>query len=181
MPLTRYFNKPGGKPSEGPKVMAAMKRKYGEKGGERLRSALVRLGVAEVRALLLAGDPVRGVEAVESLRRRNARSAELQVLEETARGWHKARDLADHGEFARELARLAGEYESGKQALDAHEQTLQAHKEATDAHAAKLEALKKTRDELGAVAEKMEVESEPKAKRTPGPKAKDGTSRGSQS
>jgi|SRR5579884_2101752 len=81
-------------------LLAAERLRTAERAGERLRFALVRLGVSEVRALLTAGDPHRAGEVVEHLRRRGARSPELQVLEETARLWQRARDLADQGEFA---------------------------------------------------------------------------------
>ncbi len=66
----------------------------------RLRQALARLGLAEVRALLEAGEPARAAEACALLRERNVRQTELEPLEETAREWLRARDLADRGEFA---------------------------------------------------------------------------------
>jgi hypothetical protein len=70
-----------------------------EKGCDRLRQALTGLGMAEVRALLQAGETGRAEEAVARLRQRGARSAELQVLEEALRGWLAARALADRGEL----------------------------------------------------------------------------------
>ncbi len=81
-------------------LLAAERLGPAERSGERLRFALVRLGVAEVSARLTAGDPQRAAEAADLLRQRGGRSPELQVLEETARLWQKGRDLADHGEFA---------------------------------------------------------------------------------
>ncbi len=71
-----------------------------EKSSDRLRQALVRLGLAEVRALLLAGETARAEESVARLRQRNVGSPELQVLDEAARAWAQARELADQGEFA---------------------------------------------------------------------------------
>ncbi len=72
----------------------------------RLRQALTRLGLAEVRALLEAGEPVRAVEAVAQLRDRGARLPELEPLEEAAKDWVLARELADRGEFAQALQTL---------------------------------------------------------------------------
>jgi tetratricopeptide (TPR) repeat protein len=71
-----------------------------EKSSDRLRQALVRLGLAEVRALLTAGETARAEESVARLRQRNVGSPESQVLEEAARAWAQARELADRGEFA---------------------------------------------------------------------------------
>jgi tetratricopeptide (TPR) repeat protein len=67
----------------------------------RLREALTRLGVAEVQAALQAGEPARADDAAVRLRGRQVRSPELQILEEGARGWISARELADRAEFAR--------------------------------------------------------------------------------
>lgn len=72
-----------------------------DKGGERLRRALTQLGLAEVRALLQAGEVGRAEEVVTRLRQRGVRSPELQVLEEAGKGWVKAQELADRGEFPR--------------------------------------------------------------------------------
>jgi hypothetical protein len=72
----------------------------------RLRAALTRLGVAEVRALLQAGEPGRAEDASARLRDRLVRSPELQVLDEAARGWHAARQKAAAGEFAAALEGL---------------------------------------------------------------------------
>jgi hypothetical protein len=72
----------------------------GEKATERLRQSLTRLGIVQVRALLQSGDLRRSDEAVARLRERGVRSAELQLLEDAVKGWLRARDLADRGEFA---------------------------------------------------------------------------------
>jgi hypothetical protein len=71
-----------------------------EKSVDRLRQALIRLGLAEVRALLHAGEIRRADEAIARLRERRVRSPELPVLEEATRDWLQARELADRGEFA---------------------------------------------------------------------------------
>ncbi len=68
-------------------------------GATRLRQALTRLGLAEVRALLEAGEPKRAVEAVAQMRDRAVRLPELEPLEEAAKGWALAREQADRGEF----------------------------------------------------------------------------------
>ena len=81
-------------------VLAAEGLQPGERGAARLREALTRLGIAEVRALLQAGEPARAEEAGARLRGRGVRSPELQVLEEAARTWLAARELADRGELA---------------------------------------------------------------------------------
>jgi hypothetical protein len=87
----------------------------GDTSPERLRQALTRLALAEIRSLLQAGDPKRADEAVSRLRDKAARTAELQVLDEAARDWLNARDLADKAEFTRarealdRAARLLGE------------------------------------------------------------------------
>jgi tetratricopeptide (TPR) repeat protein len=71
-----------------------------ERGVDCLRQALTRLGLAEVRALLQAGETRRADEAIARLRERRVRSSELRVLEEATRDWLQARELADRGEFA---------------------------------------------------------------------------------
>jgi tetratricopeptide (TPR) repeat protein len=71
-----------------------------EKGVDRLRQTLTRLGLAEVRAVLHAGETRRADEAIARLRERRVRSPELQVLEEATRDWLQAREWADRGEFA---------------------------------------------------------------------------------
>src|SRR5262249_23204109 len=70
---------------------------------ERLRQSLTRLGVAEGGALLQAGEAGRADEAIARLKERGVRSPEFQVLEEAARSWLAAKELADHGEFTQAL------------------------------------------------------------------------------
>jgi tetratricopeptide (TPR) repeat protein len=70
---------------------------------DRLRQALVRLGLAEVRALFQAGEPGRASDAIGRLRERSVRQPELALLDEAAKGWLQARDQAARGELARAL------------------------------------------------------------------------------
>ncbi len=77
-----------------------------EPAAVRLRQALTRLGLAEVRALLEAGEPVRATEAIAQLRDRAVRLSELEPLEEAARDWGQARDFAERGEFAQAATAL---------------------------------------------------------------------------
>lgn len=65
----------------------------------RLRQTLTSLGLAEIRALVEAGQPSRALEAIAALRDRNVRLAELRPLEEACRAWLLAGELADRGEF----------------------------------------------------------------------------------
>jgi len=72
----------------------------------RLRQALTGLGIAEVRALLEAGAPNRAVSAIAQLRERQVHPPELKPLEEAAKDWCLARDLAERGEFSQALDAL---------------------------------------------------------------------------
>lgn len=69
-------------------------------GLARLRQALVRRGLSEARALLDAGEAGRAGEVLAQLRERGVQQPEAQLLEEAARNWTLARDLAGRGEFA---------------------------------------------------------------------------------
>ncbi len=77
-----------------------------EQAAIQLRQALTRLGLAEVRALLEAGEPLRAIEAIAKLRDRAVEQGELGPLEEAAKDWALTRDLADRGEFAQALQTL---------------------------------------------------------------------------
>jgi len=70
---------------------------------DRLRQALVRLGLAEARALLQTGEPGRAAESIARLRERSVRQPELLLLDEATRAWLQARDQATRGEFGRAL------------------------------------------------------------------------------
>jgi hypothetical protein len=78
----------------------------GEKSTDRLRQALVRLGLAEVRALLQAGEPKRADEAEARLRERGVRTPEMQVLAEITRAWLEAEELAGRGELTCSIDRI---------------------------------------------------------------------------
>jgi tetratricopeptide (TPR) repeat protein len=73
---------------------------------ERLRKALVRLGLAEVQGLLQAGEPGKAAEAVALLRERAARHPDLPGLDEAAHSWALARDLTGRGEMTQALEAL---------------------------------------------------------------------------
>jgi hypothetical protein len=66
----------------------------------RLRNELTGQSLADVRARMEAGDPVRAAETAALLRERMVRHPELQGLEEAARDWTRAQNLAEKGEFA---------------------------------------------------------------------------------
>jgi tetratricopeptide (TPR) repeat protein len=87
-------------------LLRAEQLQTAEKSTDRLREALTRLGVAEARALLQAGEARRAEEALTRLRERATRSPEVQVLDEAAKDWLTAKELADQGEFARSLEAL---------------------------------------------------------------------------
>lgn len=72
----------------------------GERSVDRLRQALNRLAVAEVRATLQTGDLRRAEEAIARYRGRRVTVSELGVLDEAVRAWLHSRELADLGEFA---------------------------------------------------------------------------------
>jgi hypothetical protein len=72
-------------------------------GADRLRQGLTRLGLAEVRSLLQAGEASRAAELITQLRNRSVAGPELQALEEAAKSWVLAREQAARGEFAQAL------------------------------------------------------------------------------
>lgn len=73
-------------------------------GAARLRQALRRLAVDEARKLLAAGEPTRAAAALAQLQSGPAPAAEIQLLEEAARAWAHARELAALGEVGAGLA-----------------------------------------------------------------------------
>jgi hypothetical protein len=77
-----------------------------DRTSQRLRQSLVRLELAQVRALYQAGDLRRADETIARLRERRVHSPEVQVLEDAVKGWLKARDFADRGEFALALEQV---------------------------------------------------------------------------
>jgi hypothetical protein len=96
-------------------------------GVSRLRDVLVRLALAEMRAMLEAGKPLQTLEAIARLRERPADSPALPSLEEAAKSWQTAIDHADRGEFelARPaLARVRPQLGSRRAGLDRYEEQL---------------------------------------------------------
>lgn len=77
-----------------------------EKAVERLREVLTARGLAEVRALLDAGEPDRALEAAAHLRERAVHQPPLDTLEEAAKGWLRALQLAGRGDFPQALQAL---------------------------------------------------------------------------
>jgi tetratricopeptide (TPR) repeat protein len=73
---------------------------------ERLRKALVRLGLAQAQGLLQAGEPGKAAEVSALLQERAARHPDLPGLDEAARTWALARDLAGRGELTQALEAL---------------------------------------------------------------------------
>jgi tetratricopeptide (TPR) repeat protein len=73
-----------------------------------LRRDLAAAEVNEARTLLQAGEPGRAAEILAQLRERAARTPELVLLEQAAKGWQLAREMAGRGEFAAALDALAG-------------------------------------------------------------------------
>ncbi len=69
----------------------------------KLRQALVQRGINEATALLDAGEPARAAEVLAQLRNRSVQHPAAGVLEEAAKSWVHARDLAGRGEFAQAL------------------------------------------------------------------------------
>lgn len=91
-------------------LLQAEQVKVADSGADQLRQSLVRLGLADVRQQLVAGEPDRAVEIVAQLRQRLVRQKELDLLDEAARHWLDARELANRGQFghAQQLAERAG-------------------------------------------------------------------------
>lgn len=65
----------------------------------RLRQTLTRLGLAECRAALEAGNPVHVIETVARLADRRVASPELSQVHHAALGWVQAAEQADRGDF----------------------------------------------------------------------------------
>jgi tetratricopeptide (TPR) repeat protein len=74
-----------------------------DKAARQLRVSLSRLGMAETRALLHAGELNRAEETIARLQNRGVRLPEFKVLEESVKDWQRARDKAGQGEFSAAL------------------------------------------------------------------------------
>jgi tetratricopeptide (TPR) repeat protein len=88
-------------------LIAAEQMGAADSAAFRLRQTLTRLGLAEVRALLEAGEPGRALEMVSQLRHRSVQQPELCLLEEAAKNWTLAKEQAGRGEFAQALQSAA--------------------------------------------------------------------------
>jgi hypothetical protein len=69
----------------------------------KLRQELARRGLAEVRGLLETGQPDRAADAAALLRSRGVHQTDLLVLQEVAKDWALAREVAGRGDFNRAL------------------------------------------------------------------------------
>lgn len=96
---------------------------------------LVRLGLTQLRTLLVNGEPIRAAELAGRLRERSIRQPELQLMEEVARGWLQARDQATRGEMAQSLETVdrIGRLLPGAQALTAFRAELEEKREMINA------------------------------------------------
>jgi hypothetical protein len=88
-------------------LLLAEQMGHADLAADNLRQDLVQGGLGAARTLLQAGEPGRAAETLTQLRERSANHPEVQLLEEAAKGWLEARDLAAHGEFARALEILS--------------------------------------------------------------------------
>lgn len=80
-------------------LLAAEALNTGEACVAELRQSLTRLGLAEARAALEAGNPVTAAEQSARLRERGVRHPDLPGVEEAARDWLAAAAKADRGDF----------------------------------------------------------------------------------
>jgi hypothetical protein len=76
-------------------------------GARALREELTRLGFAQLRTHLEAGDPQRAVESLARLGERAAVHSEYRPLEDAVKDWLLTVELADRGEFALALQMFA--------------------------------------------------------------------------
>src|SRR5581483_773707 len=87
-------------------LLLAEQLEVSDASGAEMRQALTRLGLAEVRALLEAGEPQRALETITRLHEKHVRHAELGAAEEAARAWVQGRELAEHGSFGQAALQL---------------------------------------------------------------------------
>ncbi len=94
-------------------------------GVSQLKEVLVRLALAEIRAMLEAGKPLQALEAIGRLRERPSDPPALPALEEAARHWQSAIDHSDRGEFEQarpSLARVRPQMGARTTGLDRYEE-----------------------------------------------------------
>lgn len=70
-----------------------------DNGAADLRQELGRAALTEARSYLDAGEAVRAAEVLSQLSDRGVRLVEVRMLEDAAKHWIRARDLAGRGEF----------------------------------------------------------------------------------
>jgi hypothetical protein len=87
-------------------LLQAEQLKVSDGGADQLRQALTNLGLGDARTQLSAGEPDRAVEVVAQLRQRLVKQRELDLLDEAARNWLDARELANRGQFGLALQML---------------------------------------------------------------------------
>src|SRR5258708_5794038 len=87
-------------------LLQAEQLKVADGGADQLRQDLTNLGLCDVRTQLSAGEPDRAVEVVAQLRQRLVKQRELDLLDEAARNWLDARELANRGQFGLALQML---------------------------------------------------------------------------
>jgi tetratricopeptide (TPR) repeat protein len=68
-------------------------------GAQRLRQALTRYGLTELRTLLEAGEPQRALQTLARLGERAQTDPEFRPLEDAVKDWVLTQELADRGEF----------------------------------------------------------------------------------
>jgi tetratricopeptide (TPR) repeat protein len=103
-------------------LLAAEQVGVSDIGVDRLRQALTRLGLAEVRSQLEAGEPTRAAEAITQLRNRSVGGSELQALDDGAKSWTLACEQAARGEFSQALQTMGRVRKLFPNRLDAVEQ-----------------------------------------------------------
>jgi hypothetical protein len=72
----------------------------------RLKEQMVESSIKAVRGVLEAGQPQAALERIESYRQGGLAAGPFAILEELAKGWLEAQELAARGEFGLALARL---------------------------------------------------------------------------
>lgn len=87
-------------------LLKAEEMEFTDNAPVKLRQALTRLGLAQIRAMLETGEPSRANETIQTFRERAIRHAELDSLETVARNWVLARDLAEYGDFPKAIETL---------------------------------------------------------------------------
>jgi tetratricopeptide (TPR) repeat protein len=118
-------------------LLQAEQLQTSEPGADKLRQNLTRLTVAEVRALVQAGELSRAEIGIGRAKSRGVRAAELDVLDEAVKRWLQARDQAERGEFGAALETYArarrllpaplaeaAQLDSFRHNLEQHQQTI---------------------------------------------------------